>query len=117
PQLDWPAAETMASFWAGVISPALTKLLEVWATQETYLPWFFQGPAHGQSWAIEQPLASTVSPEAVPGQLSWLLRTPSWSLSCWKTMPQGAGPAAKVDVIVFDAASITEIELLLPFVT
>ncbi len=95
PQLDWPAAETMASFWAEVISPFWRKVWALFATQETYWPWFFQGwvvprgPAQGQSWAIEQPVAgSTTSPVGVKAQTSEPLATPSPSMSPSQALPR-----------------------------
>jgi hypothetical protein len=93
PQAD-RAAETIASFSAFVIRPCFTKLSALLAMHETYWPWFFRatvvprGPAHGQSWAIAQPvLGSTTLSTGVSPQTSASFPTLSPSISASQASP------------------------------
>ena len=94
PQLDCAAADVIAPFCSSEINSASRKLLAVWATHETYLPWFFhgadepRGPAQGQSWVMEQPVfgSMTVLSELY-SQRSPALATPSPSISASHTSP------------------------------
>ena len=48
PQALRAAAETTASFCAGVISPSATNPSVAFATHDTYAPWLFHALPHGQ---------------------------------------------------------------------
>src|SRR5437764_12858641 len=82
---DWqsePSAFLISAFrCATLIRPSFQKRVAVSLNVFTYSLWSFQGPSHGTSWSILQPVASTAEPGAVDGQRSSAFGTPSSSQS------------------------------------